>query len=177
MIVLATLTTSCFAGRNRSAIPLGSVEELWEYLGDLAMNHTPVTAATRLGSSTAGRGATTGSSRSGSMFLVVGRQKKLRLDDAWHLQDEEKEYEHIMTILDRQGGFGQNHSNPAFYVRFPTLKERRAARDKFARKRLTCGEDAHFARDCPKPFMNVSTQITSDVGSGNATETEINWRI
>ena len=53
----------------------------------------------------------------------MGRQKKLRLDDAWHWQDEEKEYEHIMTILERQGGFGHDYSDPAFYVRFPTLEE------------------------------------------------------
>ena len=55
-----------------------------------------------------------------------------------------------MTILDRQGDFGQTHSDPAFYVRFPTLEERRAARDKFARKCLNCGDDAHFARNCFK---------------------------
>ena len=130
------------------------------------------TAATRLDSSTTGNGSAIGSARSGSVFPVVGRQKKLRLDDAWHIQDEEKEYEHIMTILERQGGFGQNHSDPAFYVRFPTFEERRAARDKFARKCLNCGEDANFPRDRPKPFMNVSAQINPDVGSGNATETE-----
>ena len=81
-----------------------------------------------------------------------------------------------MTILDRQGGFGQTHSDPAFYVRFPTLKERRAARNKFARKCLNCEEDAHFARDCPESFINASTQINPDVESSNATETEDNWR-
>ena len=81
-----------------------------------------------------------------------------------------------MTILDRQGGFGQTHSDPAFYIRFPTLEKRRAARDKFARQCLDCGEDAHFARHCPKPFMNVSALINPDVGSSNATETEENWR-
>ena len=45
-----------------------------------------------------------------------------------------------MTILDKQGGFGQNHSNLAFYIRFSTLEERRAARNKFARKCRNCGE-------------------------------------
>ena len=82
------------------------------------------------------------------------------------------EHEHIMAVLDREGGFGQNHFDPAFYVRFPTLEERRAARKKFAKKCLNCGEDAHFARDCPKPFiMNVSALINPDVGFSNATET------
>ena len=99
----------------------------------------------------------------------------MELDDAWHWCDEEKEYEHIMIILDRQGDFGQTHSDPAFYVRFPTLGERRAARDKFARKCLNCGDDAHFARNCFNLFTNVSTQINPDVGSSNATETEGNW--
>ena len=71
-------------------------------------------------------------------------------------------YGHIMAVLDRESGFGQNHSDPALYVRFPTLEERRAAREQFAKKCLNCGEDAYFARDCPKPFMNVSALIMSD---------------
>ena len=37
-----TLTASISAGRNRSAIPFGRVEELWDSLGDLTMNRTPV---------------------------------------------------------------------------------------------------------------------------------------
>ena len=81
----------------------------------------------------------------------------------------------LLDLLDRQGGFGQAHSNPAFYARFPTLEARRAARDKFAKTCLNFGEDAHFARDCPEPFINVSTQINPDVESSNATETEDNW--
>ena len=172
----ATLATSIFAGRNRSAIRFGSVEELLDSLADLTMNRTPATAATRLGSRKAGGGAAASSARSGSVFPLVVQEKKLRLDDGWHWQHEEKEYEHIMKMLARQGGFGQNHPDPAFYVRFPTLEERRAARDNFARKCLNCGEDAHFARDCPKPFMNVSALTNPDVGSGNATETENKWR-
>ena len=145
-------------------------------LGDLAMNRTPATVATRFGPRAAGDGTATGSSRSGSAFPVVGQEDKLELDDAWHWQDDEKEYEHIMTILDRQGGFGKTPSDPAFYVRFPTLEERRAARAKFAKRCLNCGEDAHFARYYPKPFMNVSALINPDVESSNATETEDNWR-
>ena len=47
-----TLAASIFAGRNRSAIPFISVKELSFYLGDLTMNRTPATAATRLGSRT-----------------------------------------------------------------------------------------------------------------------------
>ena len=35
---------------------------------------------------------------------------------------ETMEYKHIMAVLDRDGGFGQNHSDPAFYVRSPRLK-------------------------------------------------------
>ena len=56
------------------------------------------------------------------MFLVVGQEKKLRVDDAWHWKHEAKEYEHITTILDRQGAFGQNNSDPVSYVRFPRSK-------------------------------------------------------
>ena len=98
------------------------------------MNRTPATAATRFGPRTAEGTAAAGFTRRGSLLTVAGQEDKLELDDAWHWQDEEKEYEHIMTILDRQGGFGQNHSDPAFYVRFPTLEERRAALNKFTRK-------------------------------------------
>ena len=72
------------------------------------------------------------------MFPVGGKEKKSKLDDAWCWKHDEMEYEHIMAVLDRDGGLGQNHSDPAFYVRFPTLEERRAARDKFAKKCLNC---------------------------------------
>ena len=144
-----------FAGRNRPAIPFVSVEELLDSLADLTTNRTPATAATRLGSKTVGGGVSAGSARRGSVFIVVGQEKKLKLADAWHWKDENKDYGQIMTILDKQGGFGQNRSDPAFYIRFPTLEERRAARDKFARECLNCGEDAHFARDCRKPFMRM----------------------
>ena len=171
----AILAASIFAGRNRSAIPFGSVEELLDLLGDLAMNRTPATVATKFGPRTAGGGTATGSFCRGSAFPVVGQEDKLELDDAWHWQDEDKEYEHIMTILDRQGGFGPTYSDPAFYVRFSTLEARRAARDKFAKRYLNCGEDAQFTRDCPKPFMNVSALINPDVESSNVTETEDNW--
>ena len=77
-----------------------------------------------------------------------------------------------MTVLDEQGGFGQNYSDSAFYVRFLTLEERRSAHDKFVRKCLNCVEDAHFARDRLKPFIKVSAPINLDVGSSDATETE-----
>ena len=97
-------------------------------------------------------------------FPVVGKEKTSRLDDAWHWQHDEKEYKHIMTVLDRDSGFDQNRFDPAFYVHFPTLEERRAARGKIAKKCLNCGEDAHFARDCSKHFMNVSALINPDVG-------------
>ena len=129
----ANLVASHFAGENRPAIPFGSVEKLLDSLGDLTMKRTPATAETRLGLRKAGGGAAPGSARSGNVFPVVGKEKKSRLDDAWHWQHDEKEYEHIMTVPDRDGGFGQNHSDPASYVRFSTLEERRVAHDKFAK--------------------------------------------
>ena len=172
----ATLATSIFAARNRSADPSGSVEELLDSLGDLTMNRTPATAATGLGPRKAGGRAASGSARSGNVFSVGGKEKRSKLDDAWYWKHDEMEYEHIMAFLDREGGFGQNHSDPAFYVHFPTLEKRCAARDKFAKKCLNCGEDALFARDCPKLFMNVSALINPDVGYRNGTETEKRWR-
>ena len=108
-----TLAASIFAGRNLSAIPFGSVEELLDSVGDLTMNRTPATAATRLGSRKVWGGAASVSARSGkNVFPVVGREKKLRLDDAWHWQHEAKEYGHIMTILDREGVLAKIISNP-----------------------------------------------------------------
>ena len=98
------------------------------------MNRTPATAATRLGPRKAGVGAASGSARSRNLFPVGGKEKRSKLDDAWYRKDDEIEYEHIMAVLDRDGGFGQNPSDPAFYVHFPTLKERRAARDKVTKK-------------------------------------------
>ena len=78
----ATLAASISAGRNRSAVPFGSVEELRGSLGDLAMNRTPATAATRLGPRKAGGRAASGSARSGNVFPVGGKDKKSKLDDA-----------------------------------------------------------------------------------------------
>ena len=118
----ATLAASIFAGRNWSATPFGSAEELLDSLGDLIVNRTPATAATRFGSRIAGGGAAAGFTRRGSVFTIVDQEDKLELDNAWHWQDEEEEYEHIMTILDIQGVFGQTYSDPAFYVRFLRLK-------------------------------------------------------
>ena len=86
------------------------------------MSHTSATAATRLGARTARRGAATGSARRGGVFTVVGQEKKLKLDDAWHWKDEEKEYKHIMTILYKQGGFGQNIPIPRSTSASPRLK-------------------------------------------------------
>ena len=119
----------------------------WRRIGKIgvAINRSPATAATRFDPRTAGGGAAEGFTRRGSVFTVVGREDKLELDDAWHWQDEKREYGHIMTVLVEQGGFGQNYSDSAFYVRFLALKERRAAHDKFIRKGLNCGEDAYFA--------------------------------
>ena len=133
----ANLAASIFAGRNQSAISFGSVEGLLDSLGGLMMSRTPATAATRLGRRKAEGGAASGSARSGNVSPVVGKENKSRLDDAWHWQHDEKKYKHIMTVLDSDSRFGQNHSDPAFYVRFPTFEERRAARDKFAKKAST----------------------------------------
>ena len=55
-IQFATLAASIFAGRNHPGIPFSSVEELLDSLEDLTMNHTPATAATRLGSKQQGAG-------------------------------------------------------------------------------------------------------------------------
>ena len=71
------------------------------------------------------------------MFPVGGKEKKSKLDDAWYWKHDEMEYEHIMAVLDRKGGFSQTNSDPAFYVRFPTLEERRAARETFAKNAST----------------------------------------
>ena len=78
----ATLADTIFAGRNPSAIPLGSAEELFDFLEDLTMSRTPATAATRLGSRKAGCVTVTGSFRHGSVFPVVSQNNKLSLDDA-----------------------------------------------------------------------------------------------
>ena len=56
----ATLAASIFAGRNRSAIPFGSVEELLDFLEDFTMNRTPATVAIRLGRRKPGGGAASG---------------------------------------------------------------------------------------------------------------------
>ena len=80
----ATLAASTFEGINRSAIAFGSVEELLDSLGDLAMNRTPATAATKFGSRAAEGGAAAGFTLRGSVFTVAGQEDKLELDDAWH---------------------------------------------------------------------------------------------
>ena len=72
-VQLATLAASIFAGRNHSVIPFSSVEQLLDSLENLTMTRTPATAATRLGSRTAGGGATAGFARGGSVFSVSRR--------------------------------------------------------------------------------------------------------
>ena len=72
----ATLAASIFAaGRNRSAVSFGSFEELLDSLGDLTINRTPTTAASRLGPRKAGGGAASGSARSGNVCPVGGKEK------------------------------------------------------------------------------------------------------
>ena len=127
----ATLAASIVAGRNRTAVPFGNAYELLDSLGDLTMNRTPATAATRLRPRKAGDGAAFGSARSGNVFPAGGKEKKSKLNDAWYWKHDEMEYEHIMAVLDRDDGFDQNHSDLVFYVRFPTLEERRASREQF----------------------------------------------
>ena len=72
----ATLAALIFAGRDRSAIPFSKVEELLNFLRDLAMNRNPATATTRLGSRTTGGRPVAGSTCRGSVFTVVGQEKK-----------------------------------------------------------------------------------------------------
>ena len=53
----------------------------------------------------------------------MGKEKKSRLDDAWHWQHDEKEQKHIMTVLDRMAGLAKIIP---IHVRFPTFEERHA---------------------------------------------------
>ena len=48
------------------------------------MNRTPATAATRVGSRTAGDGPAASSARRGSVSTVVDQEEKSKVDDAWH---------------------------------------------------------------------------------------------
>ena len=75
----ATLAASILAGRNPSAIPSGSIEDLLDSLGDLTLNHTPTTVATRFSSRTAGGGTATSSARSGSALPVDGQEENLEI--------------------------------------------------------------------------------------------------
>ena len=68
----ATLAASIFAGRNRSAIPSGNIQDSLDSLGDLALSRTSAAVTTRFGSSTARGGPATGSTRSGNVSPVVG---------------------------------------------------------------------------------------------------------
>ena len=104
-------------------------------------------------------------------------EKKLQLDDAWHWKDEEKEYKHIITSSEtNKVDLGRIIPIPRSTPASPCLKRDAQHATSSLENAPTAGEDAHFARDCPKPFMNVLAQINSDAGSGNATETEKNWR-
>ena len=114
----ATLAASIFAGRNRSAVPFGGVEELLDSLGDLKMNRTPAIAATSLGPRKAGGGAASGSVRRGNVCPVGGKEKKSKLDDAWYWKHDEMEYEHIMAVLDR-GRFWPKSFRSRIFRPFP----------------------------------------------------------
>lgn len=91
-------------------------------------------------------------------------------------EDEDLEFEKVYVIMQSRGGFGRNNNEPAFYIHYDTREAKDAARRAFGPRCLNCGEDTHFARDCPAPYINKSRIINPAVGEGTPTEVLTRWR-
>ena len=80
------------------------------------------------------------------------------------------------AIMWERGGFGRNNKDFPFYELFKTPDERDAARASYGPRCLNCGDERHFAGECPKRSLNHSELINPAVGDGTADEAEKKWR-
>ena len=91
-------------------------------------------------------------------------------------EDEAEEFSRVCAIVKEKGGFGRNNKDSLFYVLFDTREQRDAARRSYGPHCLNCGEDIHFARECPSKFINRSGLIHPAGGRGTPDEAEKRWR-
>ena len=120
---------------------------------DLAMNETRAAVSVRLAG-----GMTTRSKVC---------QRTFRSRQCWGImtvtadpfKDEGDEFGRVCAIFREKGGFGRNNKDPPFDVLFDTREQRVAARSSYGPHRLNCGEDNHFACECPSKFINLSGLI------------------
>ena len=148
------------------ALPFDSVDGLMGSLEDLAMNQTRATASVRLAG-----GMTTRS----NVYQQAFRSKQfgeIMTVTADPFEDEADEFRRVCALLKEKGGFGRNNKDPPFSGLFDTREQRDAARRSYGPHCLNCGEDNHFARECPSNFINRSGLIHPAVGEGTPDEAE-----
>ena len=156
----AGLSAQIFAGRNMRALPFDSVDELMGSLEDLSLNQTRATSSVRLAGGM--------NTRSKEYQQAIRSQQfgGIMTVTADPFADEAEEFSRVYAVFREKGGFGKNNKDPPFYVLFDTREQRDAARGSHGPHCLNCGEDNHFARECPSNFINRSGLIHPVVGEG-----------
>ena len=170
----ASLNAQIFLGRNMRTVPFSDVDELLAALDDLSLNQAVASHSTRI------RGGdsqmvmrsrtypkTYGSQKLGEVTAVD--QSKADLED-------EAEFRKVYTIMQKQGGFGKNNDEPPFYIHYADRESKDAARRAFGPRCLNCGDNTHFARNCPAAYINRSNIIHPAVGEGTPAEVTTRWR-
>ena len=166
----AGLSPQIFEGRSMRAFPFDSVDDLMEWLEDLALSQTRATAPVRSAGGKVTRSRTYNQAFRSRQF---GGVMSVEVDP---FEDEAEEYGKVYAIRREKGDFGKNNKYPPFYVSFNSREERNAARRAFGLNCLKCGEGGHFARECPDKFINRSPLIHPAVGDGTPDEAEKRWR-
>ena len=135
-------------------------------LEDLSLNQTRATESVRLA------GGMNTRSKGYRQSFTSKQYKGIMTVTAVRFEDEAEECSRVYAIFRDKGGFGRNNKDPPFYVLFDTREQRDAARRSYGPHCLNCGEDNHFARECPSIFINRFGLIHPAVGEGTPDEAE-----
>ena len=164
----ASLSAQMFSGRNMRTVPFSDVHELLTALDDLSLNQTVASHSTRIrgGDRQMVTRSRTHPKPYGSQTLGGVSVDQSKAD----FEDEEAEFCQLW------GGFGKNIDEPPFYIHYADREPKHSARGPFGPRCLNCGDDTHFARNCPAANINRSNIIHPAVGEGTPAEVMTRWR-
>ncbi|CAN0141045.1 unnamed protein product, partial [Scytosiphon promiscuus] len=154
----STLTAAVFQGKDHAEVPFDSIEELMKELEKLSWNVTGATTVRRTvvrvaQAANSGFSGMSGSGRSKQYALRSQASSNRVMSVQEELDDEELEFVRMYSIQDSGGTFGSRHDDPGFYVRYPSREEKDKVRLAFGHRCLNCGDNDHYVRDCPKPYL------------------------